>query len=60
MDFSPRFARIEVANDKGLAMIEKAATDIYTFDCIGRGQNVCADKPRLVGLAFPTKIVRNT
>ncbi len=41
-------------------MIEKAATDIYTFDCIGRGQNVCADKPRLVGLAFPTKIVRNT
>ena len=30
----PRFARLGTANDKGRIMIEKAATDLYTFESL--------------------------
>ncbi|MBR3085269.1 MAG: hypothetical protein IKH04_02585, partial [Kiritimatiellae bacterium] len=48
LDFAPRFARIEVANDKGLAMIEKAATDIYTFENLRKNQYTYVDKTAIL------------
>jgi hypothetical protein len=43
-----RFARIEGANDKGLAMIEKAATDIYTFENLRKNQYTYVDKTAIL------------
>ncbi|MBR3086790.1 MAG: hypothetical protein IKH04_10360, partial [Kiritimatiellae bacterium] len=46
--FLPRFARIEGANAKGRIMIEKAATDIYTFENLRKNQYTYVDKTAIL------------
>ena len=56
----PHFARMEAANGKEWSMIEKAATDIYTFEKLRKEHFTYVDKTAILKeLASATKIVRN-